>query len=73
MLYECIPVKMCNDGSLVAGKRKQCIIWKPGLEVGGLYYLRPGRLYRVVSARQEEKLEEPGTRPSRSLRPAQER
>ncbi len=48
MKYKVIRADIENDGSLVERTRTQTIIHQPGLEVGGLYYLRPGKLYRVV-------------------------
>lgn len=48
MKYKVLRVEIKNDWSLVEGSRTQTIIHQPGLEVGGLYYLRPGKLYRVV-------------------------
>ena len=35
MLYKCVTVSMNNSGEIVEGKRS-------------LYFLRPGKLYRVV-------------------------
>ena len=48
MKYKVIRADIENDGSLVERTRTQTIIHQPGLEVGGLYYLRPGKLYRAV-------------------------
>lgn len=48
MKYKVVRAEMKNDGSLVESNRTQTIIHQPGLEVGGLYFLRPGKLYRVV-------------------------
>lgn len=48
MLYKCVTVKMGNNGEIVEGKRKQAIPFPSQLQIGGLYFLRPGKLYRVV-------------------------
>lgn len=48
MKYKVTRVSIENDGSLVESGRNQTIIHQPGLDVGGLYFLRPGKLYRIV-------------------------
>ena len=48
MKYKVVRADIKNDGSLAEGGRKQTIQYQPGLTVGGLYFLRPGKLYRVV-------------------------
>lgn len=48
MLYKCVTVKMANNGEIIEGKRKQSISFPSQLQIGGLYFLRPGKLYRVV-------------------------
>lgn len=48
MKYKVVRADIKNDGTLVEGTREQTILYQPGLKVGGLYFLRPGKLYRVV-------------------------
>lgn len=48
MFYKCVTVKMANNGKIVEGKRKQTIPFPSMLQIGGMYFLRPGKLYRVV-------------------------
>lgn len=48
MLYKCVTVSMNNSGEIVEGKRRQSITFPCELQIGGLYFLRPGKLYRVV-------------------------
>ena len=48
MTYTVVTAKIENDASVTLGKRKQLISWDDGLRVGGLYFLRPGKLYKVV-------------------------
>lgn len=54
MKYTCVLARLQNDGQILEGARKQTIVHYAGLEVDGLYYLRPGKLYRVVEAEGEE-------------------
>lgn len=48
MLYYVVTARIQNDGSVTEGKRKQMYQTSKPLNIGGLYFLRPGRLYRVV-------------------------
>lgn len=53
MQYKIVTASILDDGTVVEGKRKQTIVWPTKLNVGGLYFLRGGRLgssklYRVV-------------------------
>ena len=48
MLYHVVPARIENDGQVTEGKRKQMYQTPQPLELGGLYFLRPGKLYRVV-------------------------
>lgn len=48
MFYKCVTVKMANNGEIIEGKRKQTIPFPSKLQIGGMYFLRPGKLYRVV-------------------------
>lgn len=49
MNYKVLKVQLNNDGTITEGKRTQKITWPVRLEIGGLYFLRPGKLYRVIS------------------------
>lgn len=48
MLYHVVTARIENDWSVTEGKRKQMYQTPQKLNVGGLYFLRPGKLYRVV-------------------------
>lgn len=48
MKYKVVRVRVENDGSLSESSRIQIIVRCDGLDVGGLYFLRPGKLYRIV-------------------------
>lgn len=48
MLYKVIPAKILNDGNVVEGKKTMLFQTPQELDVGGLYFLRPGKLYRVL-------------------------
>ena len=46
-----IRAQIKNDGDLeIIGKRKQTHISVGKLNVGGLYFLKPGKLYKVLAA-----------------------
>lgn len=48
MLYRIRPVRIRDDGFVESGY--SLLFQTPRrLDVGGLYYLRPGKLYRVVA------------------------
>lgn len=47
MLYH-IVTAWFENGDLKEGKRKQLYQTRQQLNIGGLYFLRPGKLYRVV-------------------------
>lgn len=49
MLYQVVSARIENDGQVTEGKRKQMYQTPQPLELGGLYFLRPGKLYRVVA------------------------
>ena len=49
MTYKIIRARIANDGTLAAGKRAETICWPTRLRVGGLYPLRSGKLYKVLS------------------------
>lgn len=49
MIYR---VRMCsinNDGTVTEGKRTQTIVWPTALTIGGLFFLRRGKLARVIA------------------------
>lgn len=48
MKYKVVTVKMDNMGEIKEGRRKQTIMFPAELQIGGLYFLRPGKLYRVI-------------------------
>lgn len=48
MLYRVVNAWIQNDGRVKEGKRKQMYQTSQRLDVGGLYFLQPGKLYRVV-------------------------
>lgn len=50
VLYEVKAARIRNDGTVVEGRRKQLYQTSQRLAEGGLYYLRPGKLYRVLRA-----------------------
>ena len=48
MLYKVRPARIDNDGDVIEGNRTQLFQTPQRLNIGGLYFLRPGKLYRVV-------------------------
>lgn len=48
MQYKVVTVTMDNMGEIKEGRRKQTIVFPAELQIGGLYFLRPGKLYKVV-------------------------
>ena len=48
MLYRVKSARILDDGNVVEGKRTQYFQTPQQLTVGGLYFLRPGKLYQVV-------------------------
>lgn len=48
MLYHVVTAQIENDGQVTEGRRRQMFQTQQKLDVGGLYFLRPGKLYRVV-------------------------
>ena len=48
MLYRVISARILSDGDIKEGSRWQLFQTPQRLNVGGLYFLRPGKLYRVV-------------------------
>lgn len=49
MVYIVKKVVLNNNATVTEGKRLQTIVYPHELEIGGLYFLRPGKLYRVIS------------------------
>ena len=52
--YRCIRAREMDNGDVIEENRKQTILHEAGLEIGGLYPLRPGKLYRVVGIVNEQ-------------------
>ena len=48
MLYKVVLAQIQNDGSVKEGKRKLLHQTPHELDVGGLYFLKTGKLYRVL-------------------------
>lgn len=48
MLYKIRPCNLNADGTVTEGKRAQLYITRQKLQIGGLYFLRSQRLYRVI-------------------------
>ena len=48
MVYKIRRAWLKNDASVVEGKRAQTFCTPQRLNVGGLYFLRKERLYRVI-------------------------
>lgn len=48
MLYKVVLAQIQNDGSIKEGKRKLLHQTPHELDVGGLYFLKTGKLYRVL-------------------------
>ena len=48
MVYRVRRIQLDNRGEIVnARRRTETIVWPTKLKVGGLYFLRQGKLYRV--------------------------
>ena len=47
MIYKVVRARIDNDGTVTEGVRAITIIHPVALDVGGLYFLRPGKLYRI--------------------------
>ncbi|MGM9593145.1 MAG: hypothetical protein ACI3U8_02210 [Candidatus Onthomonas sp.] len=48
MVYKIRLIRLDNSAQICfEGKRAETIIWPRELNVGGMYFLRPGKLYRV--------------------------
>ena len=53
MKYKIRLANIQDDGNIIEGKRTETIVWPSELRVGGLYALRPNKLYRVVAREAE--------------------
>lgn len=54
MMYKIRRIRLDNDGEICfVGKRAETINWPGELHVGGLYFLRPGKMYRVEAVLKE--------------------
>ena len=49
MVYKVVSAQIQNDGSVTEGKRARLFQTPGKLEVGGLYFVRPGKLVRVLA------------------------
>lgn len=48
MVYKIRLIRLDNSAEICCeGKRTETLIWPAVLRVGGMYFLRPGKLYRV--------------------------
>lgn len=48
MIYRVRKCTINNDGRVTEGTRTTIIPWPMVLRIGGLFFLRPGKLYRVI-------------------------
>ena len=48
MIYRVRKCTINNDGSVTEGTKTTIILWPTVLRIGGLFFLRPGKLYRIV-------------------------
>ena len=48
MIYRVRKCTINNDGSVTDGRRTTIILWPTVLRIGGLFFLRRGKLYRIV-------------------------
>ena len=48
MIYRIRRAHLNNDGTVTEGKRTQPFYTMQDLNIGGLYFLRKGKLYRIV-------------------------
>lgn len=48
MVYRVLTARIGTGWEPVLGRRVQKISWPRELQVGGLYFLRPGKLYKAV-------------------------
>ena len=48
MIYKIVRCILKDNGEIIEGKRKETFVYPTALEKGGLYFLRPNKLYRVI-------------------------
>ena len=48
MIYKIVTADIDNAGNVTLGKRTQTITWPHELRIGGLYFLRKHKLYKVI-------------------------
>ena len=49
MVYKVVSVHIENDGNVTEGKRRRLYQTRSKLEVGGLYFVKPGKLVRILA------------------------
>ena len=49
MIYKIRRCSINNDGTVTDGKRTQIVSWPCELKIGGLFFLRRGKLARVLA------------------------
>lgn len=49
MVYKVVSAWIQNDGSVTEGKKKRLYQTRTPLQIGGLYFIRKGRLVRVLA------------------------
>ena len=49
MVYKVVSAQIQNDGSVTEGKRARLFQTPGKLEVGGLYFVRPGKQVRILA------------------------
>lgn len=48
MIYKIVRCILKDNREIIEGKRKETFVYPTVLEKGGLYFLRPHKLYRVI-------------------------
>lgn len=49
MVYKVVSAQIQNDGSVTEGKRKRLFQTPARLDIGGLYFVKPGKLVRILA------------------------
>lgn len=49
MVYKVVSAQIQNDGSVTEGKRTRLYQTPASLDIGGLYFVRPGKLVRILA------------------------
>jgi len=49
MVYKVVSAWIQNDGSVTEGKRKRLYQTRSALQIGGLYFIRKGKLVRILA------------------------